>query len=915
MNLLKKSIYTLSKALVRCLPKKYCISLLSLGYTSLAIAYVPEFSTAGFYQTDSEIREAVNFNIGWRFIKEDITQAQAFDFDDSAWSIVNLPNGMELLPLAASGGVNYQGPAWYRKHFEVDSKLKGKKVMLHFEGIMGKSKIWLNGKLLKENFSGYFPIHLDLSEHLNYGSDNLIAVRADNSNDPDFPPGKDQEALDFTYFGGIYRDAWLITHNDTYVTHPLAVDKVAGGGVFVHYEDLSEASAKVLVEIDIANESSAKTVSVDLELKNKQGMLAAKETIAVALPANGSAQALLKLTVDQPKLWRPDSPHLYNLLVSIKDNSGQILDQFRKRIGMRTIEMHGQDGFLLNGKPYPQLLLGANRHQDFAHIGHALPNNLHYRDALKLRQTGMRIIRSAHYIQDPAFMDACDELGLFTVNAIPGWQFWNKKPIFKERMLQDVRNMVRLERNRPSSLIWEVVPNETHFPIEFAEQTAQATKEEYPYPGCYTATDARTKRGKNQHFFDILYADDTVLGEHADKNVFKREWGDFVDNWVDHNSVSRVAKQWGEVPQLKQAMHYFKEEWTDDGVAKEWPSMTKVYKASKSLVGATLWHSFDHQRGYHPDPFWGGIMDAYRQPKLSYYLFKSLLPTSGLEDVPMVEAKPFVYIAHLLTPFSPKDVVVFTNCESVKLTMYGTEIGTIPATDINSPVPRVPVVFKDVFRYVDVRNKNKKGYGKIDQEFVEASLIKAEGIIDGKIVTEHQRWPVGRKRRLILKVDDSAIQPIADGSDITPVVAYLVDAGGAIKRLSHEYIRFSVSGEGELIGGTENEINPQKLLWGEAVALVRSGIKPGDITVRAEVLKDGPNTPDSAEVTFSTQTPTQTLLYQELPELGRQQATQTVIIDESEALKKLHDELRTTQKKLQEYRLNEVGQQQQDFIQ
>jgi beta-galactosidase len=174
---------------------------------------------------------------------------------------------------------------------------------------------------------------------------------------------------------------------------------------------------------------------------------------------------------------------------------------------------------------------------------------------------------------------------------------------------------------------------------------------------------------------------------------------------------------------------------------------------------------------------------------------------------------------------------------------------------------------------------------------------------------------VGRKRRLILKVDDTAIQPLADGSDITTVVAYLVDAGGAVKRLSDEYIRFTVSGEGELIGGTENEINPQKLLWGEAVALVRSGIKPGDITVRAEVLKDGPNTPDSAEVTFSTQAPTQTLLYKEVPELGRQQATQTVIIDESEALKKLRDELRTTQKKLQEYRLNEVGQQQQDFIQ
>jgi beta-galactosidase len=395
--------------------------------------------------------------------------------------------------------------------------------------------------------------------------------------------------------------------------------------------------------------------------------------------------------------------------------------------------------------------------------------------------------------------------------------------------------------------------------------------------------------------------------------IFKREWGDFVDNWVDHNSVSRVAKQWGETPQIRQAMHYFKEEWTDGEKTNEWPSMTMSFGASKSLVGATLWHSFDHQRGYHPDPFWGGIMDAYRQPKFSYYFFKSLLPPSGLEDVPLVNAGPFVYIAHLMTPFSPEDVVVFTNCEEVRLTMYGNEVGVKKATDKNSPVPRVPVVFEDVFRYVDVRNKNRKEYGKIDQTLVEGAVMKAEGLMDGKVAAEHRRWPVGRKRRLVLKVDDSDIHPVADGSDITPVVAYLVDAGGAVKRLSDEYVRFHVEGEGELIGGMENGMNPQKMLWGEAVALVRSGVRPGTIKVRAEVLKDGINAADSAEIEFNAIAPMQSLLYEERPQKGQTQAS--VVIDESEELKKLRNRLRKAQKELQDYRLNEVGRQQQDFIQ
>jgi beta-galactosidase len=452
------------------------LCLVALAGGLQAEEFRPEFSTAGFYQTDASVREAVNFNVGWRFIKRDVPGAAAADFNDQGWAVVNLPHGMELLPLAASGGVNYQGPAWYRKHFKADAALKGRKVMIHFEGIMGKSKIWLNGKLIRENFGGYFPIHLDVTGHLKFGQENVIAVRADNSNDPDYPPGKPQEALDFTYFGGIYRDVWLIAHNEVYVTHPLAVDHVAGGGVFVHYEEVSEKSARILVDTDMANDGHARNVSVFLELKDKGGMVAASGPAELTLPAGGSAKALQVLTVENPKLWNPDSPHLYDLFVTIKGASGQVLDAFRKRIGIRTIEMRGREGFFLNGKPYRQKLMGANRHQDFAHIGHALPNNLHWRDALKLRRTGMRVMRSAHYIQDPAFMDACDELGLFIVTAIPGWQFWNDKPIFMERMLKDVRNLVRLERNRPSVLLWEMVPNETHFPDEFARRSAEATR-------------------------------------------------------------------------------------------------------------------------------------------------------------------------------------------------------------------------------------------------------------------------------------------------------------------------------------------------------------------------------------------------------------------------------------------------------
>jgi beta-galactosidase len=191
----------------------------------------------------------------------------------------------------------------------------------------------------------------------------------------------------------------------------------------------------------------------------------------------------------------------------------------------------------------------------------------------------------------------------------------------------------------------------------------------------------------------------------------------------------------------------------------------------------------------------------------------------------------------------------------------------------------------------------------------------AEGLINNEVVAEHIRWPAGRKRRLVLRIDENNVQPIADGSDITPVVAYLVDAGGAVKRLSDEYIEFSVSGEGELIGGRKNGINPQKLLWGEAVALIRSTEKPGRITIKAKVLNEGINSPSEAEIEFSTTRSNHRLIFNESPLRDYPNSLGNSNMGNSPETEELIKELRILKKELLEYKLNEVGRQQEDFIQ
>ena len=170
----------------------------------------------------------------------------------------------------------------------------------------------------------------------------------------------------------------------------------------------------------------------------------------------------------------------------------------------------------------------------------------------------MEIIRNAHCPQDPAFMDACDELGLFVIVNTPGWQFWNDAPEFAQRVYSDIRNVVRRDRNHPSVWLWEPILNETWYPADFAKNTRDIVDAEYPYPYCYSGSDSEARGHEN---FPVYFAHPANMQDASKeidptKTYFTREWGDNVDDWSSHNSPSRVARNWGEQPMLIQAAHY-----------------------------------------------------------------------------------------------------------------------------------------------------------------------------------------------------------------------------------------------------------------------------------------------------------------------------------------------------------------------
>ena len=738
-------------------------------------------SVAGLFPIPNSGRIIYNFNEGWHFLLGDAEGAETINFDDTSWEVVCAPHTVRLEPSEVSGCRNYQGICWYRKQFVVPSDLQGKEITVHFEAVMGKQEVYVNGRLVKQHLGGYLPITIDLSkEGVKAGDKCLIALKADNSDDKNYPPGKKQTQLDFAYHGGMYRDVWLIGKSPVHITDPIERGQVAGGGIFLHYDNISERSAGITVNVDVAGKGTAEVV---VRIKDAEGRLV--KTITQRKAVANYALFTLHSSLNTLHLWSPENPYLYQVEVRLMQGK-TCVDGGMVRAGIRKAEFRGKDGFWLNGKPYHQLI-GGNRHQDFAYVGNALPNSQQWRDAKRLKDAGMTIIRAAHYPQDPSFMDACDELGLFIIVPTPGWQYWNKDPQWGEMVHQNTRDIIRRDRNHPCVLMWEPILNETRYPEVFALKALQITREEYPYEGRPVAAADLNSAGVKEHY-DVLYdwADNIGKGSlDTNKCIFTREWGEYVDDWYAHNAINRAARSWGEQAQVTAAL----------SLADTYGMM---YRGQRQFIGGCQWHPFDHQRGYHPDAYLGGIYDAFRQKKYAFEMFRS-----------QSQQEPMVYIAHEMTQFSDSDVVVFSNCDSVRLTaLDGWKSMTLPVVHQPEGTPNTPVVFKGLWNFWKAREESYT----------------------------NRKW--------------QNVKLVADGSDFMVVVAEITDDNGNVRRLAREHVTFSVEGEGCIIGDASIAANPRLVEWGSAPCLVRSTHRPGKIRIIARPTFEGVHAPaaDTLEI-------------------------------------------------------------------
>ena len=758
-------------------------------------------------QTAAELRETLNFNQGWGFYRGDLTGAEGVSFDDSGFVDVTIPHVMRLEKKHndTTNGV-YKGVGWYRRYFTLDESYQGKKLQLKFEGVMTDSDIYLNGEKIYTRNGGYMGFTIDITDKVLWDQENVLALRVSNADNPDTPPGRPDSNLDFHYYGGIYRDVELEVSEMTYVTDELAANEVAGGGVFITYPEVNEDSADVHVKTHVQNDNSeAKTVYTKQILKDADGNVVAESTSAQQeIPSGQGVHFEQDMTVDNPNLWGVDDPYLYQLVTQVYEDGVQV-DEVENHAGIRTIA-YKPDGFYLNGERI--YLRGANRHQSFQNVGDAAPNSMQYRDAVIMKENGFNAVRATHYPQDPAFLDACDELGLLVIECQPGWQNFTNSQAFYDNTIRDTREMIRRDRNRPSVILWETSLNETHYSEQWAKDATTAAHEEYPGDQLFTAADY----GLQGTLYDVCYkVQDTQWSNNPadwvdydpNKPFFTREWGDYEGS-------SKAMRKDGEAAMNTQIMT--RQRYLNGNGYSDWGGLD----ASERIGGHFLWSWNDYTRGSNTVTLGSGTVDIDRYEKYCYYWLQSMQPA----DNPVYG--PMIFISTAYTENSSLTVPVYSNCDSVRLYQNGTLVKEITREEAGASVPNIM----------------KKGGSPIFQfelSQFEAGTLKAEGIVDGQVVTQHEVTTPGQAVALELEVRDRGLAPVADGSDLIPVHIKAVDANGTVVPDFDGRVHVSVTGNGKLVGEDipRIKVEDQKLENGIGFAFVRASDVAGDVTITA----------------------------------------------------------------------------------
>lgn len=629
-------------------------------------------------------RDIKTINDGWRFIREDIRDASRYSFDDSRWSVVSVPHSWNSD--SYTNKQYYRGVGWYRKNIYMSEKYNNRQIFIRFDAANTVAVVYVNGQLIGEHKGGYTSFTFDITPYCKIGADNSVAVKVDNSL-TDVPP----VSGDFTNFGGIYRDVWLISTPQLHFD----MSDFGSNAVFVETKDVSEEGGSYVVRGKIKNdETQSRKILLKHIIKNFQGKVIKTDESQILLLANTSKEFRYEGRIENPDLWSPEKPTLYSIETIIYDlKTKKQLDKIDNNIGFRWYWFDGRAGFFLNGKPYK--LNGICRHQDQEPIANALTDEMHRRDMQLIKDMGVNFIRISHYPQDDAILEQCDKLGFLAWEEIPIIDIVPEDADYTKNCENMLREMVRQHYNHPSIIMWGYM-NEILLvtqrkyqgnaqkkvvarSLTLANHLERVLKDEDPHRPSVMAfhgSDSYNKEGFS-NIVDIVgwnlyqgwYSEgfsgfEKFVKEqqlrHPDKPVIVSEYGAGSDKRIHSSNPHRFD---------------FSIEYQQEYIEAYLP----VIEKESYISGATYWNFIDFGSALRDESMPRinnkGLVYSDRTPKDVYYLFKSFYR----KDIPVIRIASHDWRERTGISKDGQAVVqqvkVYSNMNEVELFQNGKSLG------------------------------------------------------------------------------------------------------------------------------------------------------------------------------------------------------------------------------------------------
>jgi beta-galactosidase len=684
-------------------------------------------------------RVVLPINRRWLYSPKATPAAHERDFNDAGFARVTVPHTNIRLPWHSFDEKTYEFLSIYRRRFRLPAGARGRRVFVDFEGVMTASTVWLNGTRIGEYKGGFTPFSFELTQHIDWDKDNVLAVEVDSTERADIPPFGYE--IDYLTFGGIYREVQLRLVAPTFIEN-----------VFAQPKDVLSAKPSVDVHCFIQHDaSSAGPLTLEAALFDGEHLVA-KAT--QQLPAGGTGTTSHTVHLDNLgaiELWGLKSPKLYRVEVRLL-NGASLLDRDDRRIGFREAKFTPQ-GFSLNGTVVK--LRGLDRHQTFPWVGQAMPGRVQRRDAIILRKSlKCNIVRTSHYPQSRHFLDACDEIGLLVLEEIPGWQHIGNQA-WKDVAVDNVDRMIKRDWNHPSIILWGVRINESQDDHDFFTHTNALAH----------SLDPSRQTGGIRNFLGSELLEDVFTMNDFGFPLRPPNHPLYLNTeFVGHTYPTKTIDN---VERLQE--HTLRHARIHDQLA-----------SNPQYAGGIGWCAFDYNThsnfGSGDRICYHGVTDIFRESKPAAGFYKSQCDPD--EEIVL---EPAFHWARGDENIGFTNALVCSNCEHLK---FFVKDKLVAEADPD----------RTQFKHL----KYAPFFVSLANKYQDWGDLRIEGYIGGKQVITKTLSGGGADRKFALLPDDTTL--MADGADTTRVVLRVTDEFGSIQPFANDAIRLELTGPAEIIG-------------------------------------------------------------------------------------------------------------------